>query len=206
MARVAVTGYTGFIGRNLVERLLKEGHVVYPIGRDMRPVECDIVYHLACPSTTERINANPTQIMDIILDATRAALNICPTALFVNASSKGAIELVESAQGCYNIAKRCMEQYIQFSGVKYLNYRIPSVYGPGMHNSNFIKRCVDGNALVPRTPSKMHYIAHIDDVVDALTNLTLIVTEEITLGEIYENFSTGRRGLYRPTPSSQATQ
>lgn len=197
MARVVVTGHTGFIGRNLVEALLKAGHVVYPIGRDFRQIKCDRVYHLASPSTTERIEADPTGVMDTIMDATRSALKICPDALFINASSKGAIDLAESPQGCYNVAKRAMETYIRFSGVKFMNYRIPSVYGPGMHDSNFIKRCINGNAYAPLEPNKVHYIAHIDDVVDSLVNLTEIKTEEITLGEIYESFSSGRRGLHR---------
>lgn len=203
--RIAVTGYTGFIGSKLCEELLRQGHIVLPIGKDFRPVECDRVYHLACPSTTERITADPTQIMDIVMDATRAALKICPTALFINASSKGANMLADSPQGCYNIAKRCMEQYVQYSGVEYLNYRIPSVYGPGMHGSNFIKRCVDGTAYVPENPNTLHYIAHIDDVVDALAILTEIKTEEISLGEIYESFSSGRRGLHRPTLNAQTS-
>lgn len=200
--RAAVTGYTGFIGAHLVDGLLKAGWIVYPIGRDCKPVECDVVYHLACPSTTEQIEAEPTSIMDTILDGTRRALDICPTAVFVNASTKGATDLAESPQGCYNIAKRCMETYIQFSGVKYKNYRIPSVYGPGMHNDMFIKRCIDNRAYMPSNLNKLHYIAHIDDVVDALINLTDINTEEITLGEIYEHFNSGRRGLYRSTPNT----
>lgn len=203
MEKAVVTGYTGFIGQNLVQGLLKRGFIVYPIGRDFKQVDCDRVYHLASPSTTERIQANPTGVMDTILDATRSALKICPTALFINASSKGAIDLAETPQGCYNVAKRCMETYIQFSGVQYMNYRIPSVYGPGMHETNFIKRCINKTAYVPQNPNQVHYIAHIDDVVDALINLTAINTEEITLGEIYESFSTGRRGLHRPTSNAQ---
>ena len=38
------------------------------------------------------------------------------------------------------------------------------------------------------------------DVVEALVNLEDIPTEIITLGEIYEEFSSGRRGVYRSTP------
>jgi nucleoside-diphosphate-sugar epimerase len=197
--RIAVTGSSGFIGSHLVTRLRNLGHIVYPIGREMTQISCDRVYHLACPSTSEKINDDPTGIMDTILDVTRAALDICPTALFVNASTKGVTDLANTPQGCYNIAKRCMETYIQFSGVAYINYRIPSVYGPNMHPDMFIKRCVDGRAYKPSDPNKVHYIAHIDDVVDSLVNLEPINIEEITLGNIYENFNSGRRGLHRPT-------
>lgn len=199
--KIAITGSTGFIGRNVAKRFQTNGHIVYPISSQFESIECDRVYHFACPATTERINADPIGVMDIILDATRLALKICPTALFINASTKGAVELENSPQGCYNIAKRCMETYVEYSGVKYINYRIPSVYGPDMNDDGFIKRCVDGRAFKPLAPNKKHYIAHIDDVVDALVNLTEIHTEEITLGEIYESFSTGRLGLYRPAPN-----
>ena len=200
--RVAVTGYTGFIGFRLCEELLKRGHVVLPVGRDFRSVDCDRVYHLACPSTTLAIEQDPTGIMNTILDKTREAMSICPPALFVNASSMGAKDLAETPQGAYNIAKRCMEIYLQFSGVEYKNYRIPSVYGPGMHDDNFIKRCIDGRAYRPTDPDKLYYIAHVDDVVSALIDLTEIPTEEITLGQVYEQFTTGRRGLYRSTSNT----
>jgi nucleoside-diphosphate-sugar epimerase len=196
--KVVVTGASGFIGRNLVLRLLERGFIVYPMGRDFVAKECDRVYHLASPSTTERINSNPTEVMDSILDATRSAIKICPTALFVNASSKGAADINDTPQGAYNVAKRCMEAYLNNSTVKHINYRIPSVYGYGMHDSNFIKRCVDGNAYKPSTPDTLHYIAHVDEVVEALIDLRNINIEEITLGEIYEDFSSGRRGLHRP--------
>jgi len=200
--RIAVTGSNGFIGRNLVRGLLDRGHSVIKIARHMSSEEVDRVYHLACPSTTHDIKADPTGIMDIILDGTRKAMQICPSAKFINASSKGVFDLDNTPQGCYNIAKRAMETYLEFSNIDYVNYRIPSVYGPDMHNDMFIKRCVDGNATEPTEPDKKHYIAHIDEVVEALVDLRPIDVEEITLGEIYEHFTTGRRRLHRQEPST----
>lgn len=202
MRKIAVTGATGFIGQRLVAELVRQGHIVYPIGRDFRQVECDIVYHLACPSSTEIINNSPRAVMDTIMDATRKALDICPGALFVNASSRGAefIDVDKGPQNAYNVAKRCMEVYLQHSaGVfGYINYRIPSVYGIGASPDSFIQRCVDGTAYAPPNPDKLHYIAHIDDVVEALADCKQIPVEEITLGQIYELFNSGRRGLHRP--------
>lgn len=206
--RIAVTGFTGFIGTHLVEALIKRGHTVYPIDRNFEQVKCDMIYHLACPSTTEYIDRNPREVMDTIMDGTRKALAICPNAFFVNASSRGAenIGVDKSPQTAYNVAKRCMEIYMEHSAgvASYINYRIPSVYGPGAHSDSFIQRCVDGTAFKPTDPDKMHYIAHIDDVVDALADCKQIPIEEITLGQIYELFNSGRRGLHRPTPDSGA--
>ena len=208
MRKIAVTGATGFIGTRLVESLARRGHIVYPIDRNFKQVDCDMVYHLACPSSTEYINQHPREIMDIIMDGTRKALAICPKAFFVNASSRGAefIGVDKGPQTAYNVAKRCMEVYLEHSAgvASYINYRIPSVYGPGASPDSFIQRCIDGTAYTPTDPNKMHYIAHIDDVVDAMADCKQIPIEEITLGQIYELFNSGRRGLHRPA-TNQST-
>lgn len=198
----AVTGASGFIGQYLVKELERRDFIVHKIGRDYTPVDCDIVYHLACPSTTTFLRENTQEVMDIIMDGTRRALQICPTALFVNASSVGAKDIEKSRQGAYNVAKRCMEIYLEYSAgpYGYLNYRIPSVYGPGASPDSYIQRCVDGTALLPRHPSQMHYIAHVEDVAEALATCTQIPVEEITLGKIYEQFNSGGRGIHRPAP------
>jgi nucleoside-diphosphate-sugar epimerase len=203
MAKVAaVTGASGFIGQYLVKELKKRGFIVHEIGRDYTPVDCDIVYHLACPSTTTFINNNTQELMDIIMDGTRRAIQICPTALFVNASSVGAKDIEKSKQGAYNVAKRCMEIYLEYAlgPYGYINYRIPSVYGAGASPDSYIQRCVDGTAYLPRRPSQMHYIAHVEDVAEALASCTQIPVEEITLGQIYEQFNSGGRGIHRPAP------
>jgi nucleoside-diphosphate-sugar epimerase len=202
MEKVAVTGHTGFIGKHLVAGLEQAGYEVVLVSKDFEQVECNRVYHLACPSSTEKINNNPVEVMDTIIDATRKAMKICPKALFINASSFGVYEIDDTAQGAYNIAKRCMEIYLTHSDIECLNFRLPSIYGQGMSNDAFIKRCIDGTAYEPPTPDKLHYIAHIDDVVDGLINLTRFDVETITLGEIYEQFNSGRRGLHRTTPNT----
>lgn len=195
MQTVAVTGSTGFIGKHLIDKLRSRGFAVIEVTKTFESVECDRIYHLACPSTTEIINNNPTMVMDVIMDATRQALQICPDALFINASSMGANFIDESPQGAYNIAKRCMEVYIHNSNAFYKNYRLPSVYGRGAHADSFIMRCVNGTAYEPTDPNKVHYIAHIDEVVNALIELRDVAIEEITLGEIYKQFSSGQRSL-----------
>lgn len=197
---IVVTGASGFIGRHLVSALDKAGHNVIVMGRIYQRVECDRVYHLGGPSTSEFINKHPSEIIDIIVDKTREALAICPTATFVYASSKGAEMLTvdNTPQMGYNVAKRLMEIYLNHLDIDYRAYRLPSVYGEGMHDDMFIKRCVDGNATEPADPNKTHYISHISDVVDALADLKPMKVEMITLGEIYESFGSGRRGLHRP--------
>lgn len=195
MEKIVVTGSTGFIGKHLVHRLRELGHEVI---ETLDATDCDRIYHLACPSTTAAINNNPTGIMDTILDVTRVALAIDQTATFINVSSMGAETIDETPQGAYNVAKRCMEVYVKNCGRRTKNYRLPAVYGPGMNDDHFVKRCVDGTATAPTDPNRVYYIAHVDDVVSSLIELTPIVSEHITLGKIYEDFSSGRRGLHRP--------
>jgi len=189
--RIAVTGSSGFIGQHLVEALLKADHIVHPMGRKFYQVDCDMIYHLACPSSTKFINDNPRKIMDIIIDQTRAALEICPTAFFVNASSKGAGENIKGPQGAYNIAKRCMEVYLEYSAgpFGYINYRLPAVYGPGANSDSFIQKCIDGTATKPIDPDRPYAIAHIDEVITSLVECKQIPEEEITVGEIYNRFT-----------------
>ena len=198
MEKVVVTGSTGFIGRHLVERLKRDKFDVVEYTRTSHPQSCSRIYHLACPSSNDFISNHTQYVMDAIMDVTRQAMNIDPMALFINASSMGAADVVDTRQGAYNIAKRCMESYLKYSRTAFINYRIPSVYGEGMHDDAFIKRCVDGNAYVPTSPDTMHHIAHISEVVDAMVTLRPIVVEHITLGQIYELFNSGRRGLHRP--------
>lgn len=197
MKKIVVTGSSGFIGKNLVRRLKNDGNIVYEPGRNFQQIDCDIIYHLACPSTTEFIINNPTKTMDIIFDVTREALKINSTALFVNASSMGVLSVDNTPQECYNIAKQSMEIYLKYSGRNYINYRIPSVYGLDMQDDCFIKRCVNKKAYKPTDFNKIHYIAHVDDVVDCMVNLKEIQLEQITLGEIYNNFTSGKRSLDR---------
>lgn len=200
---IAVTGHTGFIGRHLVVELQRRGHHVVLVDRDFTPVRCERIYHLACPATTARIKEDPTGVMDAIMDLTRKAMQLCPGALFVNASSYGAEDIAETAQGAYNVAKRCMEIYIQFSGVTYMNYRLPSVYGEDADPDSFIKRCVLGTAYKPENPDQIHYIAHVTDVVRAMASLKPVFSESITLGEIYESFNSGGRGLHWAAPDTR---
>ncbi len=190
--KVAITGYRGFIGSALLKECAARG--IDAVGVEPTASgEYDRVYHLACPATTARIVGDTTGVMDAILDATRQALNICPTALFINASSQGAAYPNDPApQGGYNVAKLCMEVYLKHCAHKYniMSYRLPAVYGSGMDKDFFVRRCVDGTAYRP-TEDRTYQIAHIDDVVDSLITLAPVNSTRTTLSEVYQKFTSG---------------
>jgi nucleoside-diphosphate-sugar epimerase len=196
MDRVVVTGASGFIGSHLVANLKKQHEVIevqypYPEVKD-----CTRVYHLAAPATTEFITQNPLQVLDYIVAWTKSAMKINPEALFINISSMGAENTRgEEEQACYNTAKRYMELYIKYSNIRGVNYRLPAVYGEGMHSDYYIKRCIDGTATEP-IEDKEYFITHIDEVVDALVAVRDLQITETTIKEIYELFTTGRRGIH----------
>lgn len=187
--KIAITGYRGFIGSALLAEAQARG--IDAVG--IEPTASgtfDRVYHLACPATPARIMGDPVTVMDSILDATRSAINICPTATFINASSQGAAYPLDDRMSGYNVAKLCMEVYLRHAVPNFINYRLPAVYGTGMNRDFFIPRCIDGTAYSP-VCDRQYQIAHLDEVVDALLSLTPVKARTTTLMEVYHNFSSG---------------
>lgn len=187
--KIAITGHRGFIGSRLFATLHERGSCV--VGVDPTDVgDFDRVYHLACPTTPHRLLTDPTGVMDNIMDATRSALHICPSAQFINASSQGVVLPPNDRFHAYNVAKLAMEVYTQLANPTAISYRLPAVYGPTMNREFFIPRCVDGTAYYP-TFDREYNIAHVDDVVDALINLSDVRVIRTTLSEVYQNFTSG---------------
>ena len=196
MDKVVVTGASGFIGSHLVAQLKKRYEVIEVTYPYPEVKNCTRVYHLAAPATTEFIVQNPLRVLEYIVEWTKSAMLINPKALFINISSMGADNTVgKDEQACYNTAKRYMELYIKYSDINGFNYRLPAVYGKGMHYDYFIKKCIDGVATEP-TEDRDYYITHVDEVVNALVDLRNIQQTQLTLKEIYELFTTRRRGIH----------
>lgn len=195
---IAVTGHSGFIGKHLCRAILNKGWTLIKISKSFEPTKCDRIYHLACPSSTKIINDDPISIINTIINGTKEAMRVCPDAKFINASSIGAnYTKGMEPQIAYNTAKRLMELYLYHTNINSINYRIPSVYGEGMSKDSFIQRCIEGSAYKPSNPDSIHYIIHINNLIQSMIKLEPLEIEKITLGEIYEDFTTGRRGLYR---------
>ena len=200
--RIGVTGASGFIGSHLCTALEANGHDVVKLEwHGVYHGRFDKIYHLMSPATTPAITRDPCDTIDTIINGTIWARNIDSKALFINISSMGAGRLHDNntPQNVYNTAKKLSEMYIKYHGGPFKNYRLPAVYGPGMKDEFYIKRCVDGTATEPTgdTASKKYIIAYIDDVINMLVNGKKFDYEKTTIGKIYEDFSNGSRGLHR---------
>jgi nucleoside-diphosphate-sugar epimerase len=195
---IVITGSNGFIGMALKTKLDLMGHKVIKMAREYHRVDCDRIYHLGCPSATEELEKDPVSIMNIIINKTQEAVNICPKALFINASTMG-VEIGSSdpGQNLYNNSKELMEHYLKIVIPKQrlYNYRIPSVYGEGMSMSGFMGKCLNKEAYRPVDGKKEYEIIHINNLVSSMAELSKLNSEKTTLGKIYEDFAIGDRNI-----------
>jgi len=166
------------------------------MGRTYYSIKCDRIYHLACPSATEALKKDPVGIMNIIIRKTQEAVEICPDALFVNASTMGVvIKSDEPSQNLYNNAKALMEEFLKIvkPNERLYNYRIPSVYGDNMSMGGYVGKCINKEAYSPVDGSREYEIIHIDSLVRSMANLNELKSEKTTLIDIYNEFYLGDR-------------
>src|SRR6266487_5939450 len=146
--KILVTGSEGFIGKNLVARLLEEENEVIrmdtKIGIDMfTPFPTvDIIYHLACVNQEESIYNKPYNLRVNAEGAAYAASKARKMGAKLiytsTASVYGNAEEFPTPKTArtnplseYAVAKLAGENFIKISGCDWLIYRLSNVYGPG---------------------------------------------------------------------------
>ena len=224
--RIMVTGGAGMIGSNLCRRLLAEGHevlcidnfysgleeniselfdnqrfrfIMADIGVFDHNLECDRIYHLACPASPPFYQKDGIYTLDTSIDGMRKVLNHAvfsgARVLFTSTSEvygdPAVHPQVESYRGnvntygvrsCYDEGKRVCESYCfefrRMHSVDTKVVRIFNTFGPFMRPddgrvvSNFIMQALQGIDLtVYGDGSQTRSLCYVDDTVEALVRV-----------------------------------
>lgn len=148
--RVLVTGSEGFVGKNLVERLLADGHEVVPYDEKIdRPTESywieqepfDVCFHLACmnqmratqfPQENLEVNAMDTRLMAEEARNQGAKFIYTSTASVYGNAKTIPTPVTEQLNPLtdYAVAKLAGEYFVKNSGADWTILRLSNVYGP----------------------------------------------------------------------------
>jgi nucleoside-diphosphate-sugar epimerase len=197
VGKVLVTGASGFIGRQLVARLLDLGLSVVSVSRsegsdivrDRLPLKgVDHVFHLAARTGVSEAWDSPLEFLSInlmgtakVLEQSRGLCSVTFASAYVYGNpQKIPIPETEPAKvrNPYALSKLLAEQvcefYARFYGMQVVVLRLFNVYGPGQHN-RFLIPFILQQILDPSQPEILvkdlqpsrDYV-YISDVVEAL--------------------------------------
>lgn len=197
MARILVTGATGFVGRHLVARLMQLEHDVVEVNQKSGDVACavtwaafpssDVVVHLAAKSFVPDSWTDPAGFLKTNFQGTVRALDYCKNhnskIIFVSTYLYGmpdVLPIPESAAlratSPYALSKKLAEEVCSFYA---LNYQVDAVvlrpfniYGPGQNDKflipSIVRQVREAEMIeVNDLTPKRDYI-FIDDFVEAI--------------------------------------
>lgn len=195
--RIAVTGSTGFIGKNLVFALKKSGNEVIEISRskgfdicDWESVKfidpCDVIVHLAAKTFVPDSFSNPREFYQVNNTATLNALELArlwkAKVIYMSSYFYGAPQYVPVDElhpiyphNPYAQSKLISEElctgYNRDFGVSVTAFRLFNIYGPGQDGSliipEILKQIEKGKVVLKDPRPKRDYI-HVNDVVSAV--------------------------------------
>ena len=196
-----ITGGSGFIGRNAVDKLISKGHsirildVIPPHRNDVNYLEgsildssfvneavngVDVIYHFAGMSNINKVFNNPIKTINY---------NIIGTANILEASRLNNINRVIIASSVYvysnsghlyTYSKKVSEElsifYNKLYDVQYTILRLGTVYGPNSRNEDvvslFLKQSINEKKIkVNGDGEQVRNFIHVTDVADACCNI-----------------------------------
>jgi NADH dehydrogenase len=218
--RVAITGGTGFVGRNLAARLNPAETVLVSrqTGVSIDDIDalteafagCDAVAHCAGinreigAQTFERVHVDGTRV--VIEAARRAGVQRIVMVSFLRARP-------DCGSG-YHESKWAAEELIRNSGIDYTILKAGMIYGPGDHMVNHVTRAVRTLPIFATVGYQERTVRPIpvDDAVDVLVaalegrvsdpTIAVMGAEEFTLGEAVRRIArvAGQRPVFIPAP------
>lgn len=195
--RIAVTGSTGFIGKNLVLSLIQSGHEVVEISRSkglnicqwdsIKDIDaCDAIVHLAAKTFVPDSFDNPREFYQVNMNATLNALELArlwkAKLIFMSSYFYGAPKYVPVdeehplhphnpyAQSKFISEELCRGYHRDF-GISVTAFRLFNIYGPGQKDSfiipEILKKIASGKVILKDPRPKRDYI-HVNEVVSVI--------------------------------------
>lgn len=197
MAKVLLTGSTGFIGKNLYLQLQNKGHEIFPVNSlngDITKQEtwnsfpqADIVVHLAARTFVPDSWTQPLSFLSTNLNGTACALEYCKNSkaqlIFISSYLYGnpeSLPISEEAKlfanNPYSLSKKMAEELCKFYsdnfGVKVIILRPFNVYGPGQGDNflipQIIKQIYSHNKIEVKDLKPKRDYVYVEDFVTAI--------------------------------------
>ncbi|WP_029258542.1 MULTISPECIES: NAD(P)H-binding protein [unclassified Microbacterium] len=217
--RVAITGGTGFVGRNLAERLDDAVVVSRRNGVDITDVDalasafegCDAVAH--CAGINREIGEQTFRRVHV--DGTRAVVEAARRAGVQRIVLVSFLRARPDCGSGYHESKWEAEQIVRVSGIPHTILKSGMIYGPGDHMIDHVTKAVRTLPFFwtvgyrERTARPVPVEDAVDVLVAALEGrieeptIAVMGADEITLGEAIRRIArvAGRRPAFVPVPT-----
>jgi nucleoside-diphosphate-sugar epimerase len=218
--RVAITGGTGFVGRNLATRLDPSDTVIISrrTGVAIDDVDalatafegCDVVAH--CAGINREIGDQTFQHVHV--DGTRAVIEAAQRAGVKRIVMVSFLRARPDCGSGYHETKWAAEELIRTSGIDHTILKCGMIYGPGDHMVNHVTRAVRTVPVFGTVGFRERLVRPIPvaDAVDVLVaaikgriaepTVAVMGAEEFTLGESVRRIArvAGQRPMFVPMP------
>jgi nucleoside-diphosphate-sugar epimerase len=215
VAKILVTGSSGFIGKNLISKLRSNENIIQEVNSANGDISnedtwskfenANVLIHLASRTFVPDSWLNPDNFLKINLHGTVCALNYCrkhnATFVYISSYLYGNPELLPVSESSrleatnpYALSKKLAEEtckfYSDFYGVRTIILRPFNVYGKNQSDlfliPSIIKQVLGGEFISVKDLEPKRDYVYIDDLVDAI-----ILATTMTLKFLVLNIGTG---------------